>query len=84
MHVCPSSTRPVVCSITGIPLADQLDAPVELQAEGKYGRLEFSDVTVPEFGAAQAITRIANIQNLYNVSDRRDELVLCCGQHDRI
>jgi pyridoxine 4-dehydrogenase len=59
-----------------VPLADQLGALVELQAEGKVGRIGLSEVSVPEIEAARAITPIATVQNLYNLSDRDAEPVL--------
>jgi pyridoxine 4-dehydrogenase len=59
-----------------VPLADQVGALVELQAEGKIGRIGLSQVSVPEIQAARAITPIATVQNLYNLSDRSAEPVL--------
>jgi pyridoxine 4-dehydrogenase len=59
-----------------VPLADQLGALGELQAEGKIGRIGLSQVTVPEIQAAKALTPIATVQNLYNLSDRSAEPVL--------
>ena len=59
-----------------VPLADQLGALVELQAEGKIGHIGLSEVTVPEIQAARAITPIATVQNRYNVTDRSAEPVL--------
>ena len=59
-----------------VPLADQLGALVELQAEGKIGHIGLSEVTVPEIQAARAITPIATVQNRYNVADRSAEPVL--------
>jgi pyridoxine 4-dehydrogenase len=59
-----------------VPLADQLGALIELQAEGKIGRIGLSEVSVPEIQAARAITPIATVQNLYNLSDRSAEPVL--------
>jgi len=66
-----------------VPLADQLGALVELQAEGKIGRIGLSEVSVPEVQAARAITPIATVQNLYNLSDRSAEPVLdYCERED--
>jgi pyridoxine 4-dehydrogenase len=66
-----------------VPLADQLGALVELQAEGKIGRIGLSEVSVPEIEAARAITPIATVQNLYNLSDRSAEPVLeYCARED--
>ena len=66
-----------------VPLADQLGALVELQAEGKIGRIGLSEVSVLEIEAARAITPIATVQNLYNLSDRGAEPVLeyCAREH---
>jgi pyridoxine 4-dehydrogenase len=59
-----------------VQLADQLGVLVELQAEGKIGRIGLSEVSVPEIEAARAITPIATVQNRYNLSDRGAEPVL--------
>lgn len=65
-----------------VPLTEQLGALVELQAEGKIGRIGLSQVSVPEIQAAQAITPIATVQNRYNLSDRGAQPVLdhCQGE----
>src|SRR5467141_5249143 len=66
-----------------VPLADSLGALVELQAEGKIARIGLSEVSVPEIEAARAITPIATVQNLYNLSDRSAEPVLdYCERED--
>jgi aryl-alcohol dehydrogenase-like predicted oxidoreductase len=59
-----------------VPLADQLGALVELQAEGKIGRIGLSEVSVSEIEAARAITPISTVQNLYNLSQRDAEPVV--------
>jgi pyridoxine 4-dehydrogenase len=59
-----------------VPLADQLGALVELQSAGKIGRIGVSEVSVPQIEAARAITRIATVQNRYNLADRAAEPVL--------
>jgi aryl-alcohol dehydrogenase-like predicted oxidoreductase len=66
------------------PLADQVGALVELQARGKIGRIGLSEVSVPEIQAARAITPIATVQNLYNLSDRSAEPVLEYCERERI
>jgi aryl-alcohol dehydrogenase-like predicted oxidoreductase len=66
-----------------VPLAEQLGALVELQAEGKIGRIGLSEVSVSEIRAAKAITPIASVQNRYNLSDRSAEPVLdYCQRED--
>jgi len=59
-----------------VPLADQLGALVELQTEGKIGRIGLSEVSVSEIEAARAITPIVTVQNLYNLAERDAEPVL--------
>jgi pyridoxine 4-dehydrogenase len=59
-----------------VPMADSLGALVELQTQGKIGRIGLSEVSVAEIQAARAITPIATVQNLYNLSDRGAEPVL--------
>jgi pyridoxine 4-dehydrogenase len=59
-----------------VPLADQLGALVELQAEGKIGRIGLSEVTVPQIEAARGITSIATVQNRFNLAERAAEPVL--------
>ena len=58
------------------PMADQLGALAELQADGKIGLIGLSEVSVEEIRAARAIAPIVSVQNLYNVSDRSAEPVL--------
>jgi aryl-alcohol dehydrogenase-like predicted oxidoreductase len=67
-----------------VPLGDQLGALVELQAEGKIGRIGLSEVSVPEIQAAREITPIATVQNRYNLSDRGAEPVLDYCQREDI
>ena len=66
------------------PLADQVGALVELQAEGKIGRIGLSNVTVPEIQAARAITPIATVQDRYSLSDRSAQPVLEYCQREGI
>jgi aryl-alcohol dehydrogenase-like predicted oxidoreductase len=67
-----------------VPLADQLGALVELQAEGKIGHIGLSEVSVAEIRSARAITPIATVQNLYNLADRGAEPVLEHCQRENI
>jgi aryl-alcohol dehydrogenase-like predicted oxidoreductase len=59
-----------------VPLADQLGALVELQAEGKIGRIGLSEVSVAQIQAARAITPIVTVQNRFNLAERSAEPVL--------
>jgi aryl-alcohol dehydrogenase-like predicted oxidoreductase len=67
-----------------VPLAEQLGALVELQAEGKIGCIGLSEVSVEEIEAARAITPIATVQNRYNLSERSAEPVLDHCQREAI
>ena len=59
-----------------LPLSDQLGALVELQRAGKIGHIGISEVTVSQLRAAQQITPIATVQNLYNLSNRASQPLL--------
>jgi pyridoxine 4-dehydrogenase len=59
-----------------VAFADQLGALVELQSDGKIGRIGLSQVSVSEIEAARKITPIATVQNRYNLSDRKADGVL--------
>jgi aryl-alcohol dehydrogenase-like predicted oxidoreductase len=67
-----------------VPLADSLGALVEMQSEGKIGRIGLSQVTVAEIEAAQRVTPIVTVQNRYNLSDRGYEPVLDYCERERI
>jgi aryl-alcohol dehydrogenase-like predicted oxidoreductase len=58
------------------PIEDSLGALDRLRLEGKIGHIGLSEVDVPTLEAAQAITRIATVQNLYNLAERRHQPVL--------
>jgi pyridoxine 4-dehydrogenase len=59
-----------------VPLADSLGALVELREEGKIEAIGLSEVGIEEIEAARAITPIATVQNLYNLTNRRSESVV--------
>ncbi|MFZ4841814.1 aldo/keto reductase [Mycetocola saprophilus] len=58
------------------PLADQLGILEEMRLEGKIRHIGLSEVSVDQLKAASDITRIASVQNLYNLSDRSAEDLL--------
>ena len=58
------------------PLEDSLGALEKLRLEGKIGHIGLSEVDVPTLDAAQAIARIATVQNLYNIAERRHQPVV--------
>jgi pyridoxine 4-dehydrogenase len=59
-----------------VPLADQLGAFTELQAQGKVRHIGVSEVSVEELKAAREITEIVSVQNLYNLTNRKSQDVL--------
>jgi aryl-alcohol dehydrogenase-like predicted oxidoreductase len=59
-----------------VPLADQLGAFAELKEQGKVRHIGVSEVSVEELKAAQAITPIVSVQNLYNLTNRKSQDVL--------
>lgn len=59
-----------------VPLADQLGALRELQAEGKIGHIGLSEITVADLEQAQQIIDVVSVQNRYSILDRGHEAVL--------
>ncbi|NEY18971.1 oxidoreductase [Bacillus ginsengihumi] len=59
-----------------VPLAEQVGELELLKQEGKIRYIGLSQVTVEEFKAANAITPIVSVQNLYNLANRESESML--------
>jgi aryl-alcohol dehydrogenase-like predicted oxidoreductase len=59
-----------------VPLEEQIGVMVDLQREGKIRHIGLSNVSVEQLRAAQRITRVATVQNRYNLVDRASESVL--------
>jgi pyridoxine 4-dehydrogenase len=58
------------------PLEDQLGELVKLKDEGKIAHIGLSEVGVDQLTAAQQITPIVSVQNLYNLANRSAEAVV--------
>lgn len=58
------------------PLADQLGELAALKNEGKIRHIGLSEVNLDQLTAAQQITEIVSVQNMYNVSARGAEPLL--------
>jgi len=58
------------------PLADQLGELVTLKNEGKIRHIGLSEVSVDQLTAAQQVTEIVSVQNMYNLSARGSEALL--------
>ena len=58
------------------PLADQVGELVALKTEGKIRHIGLSEVDVDQLTAAQQITPIVSVQNLYNLANRTAEPLL--------
>ncbi|MEU7699634.1 aldo/keto reductase [Streptomyces sp. NPDC039028] len=66
-----------------VPAAEQFGALGELQDEGKIRHIGLSKVTVREVEAAREHITVASVQNVYNLTDRRnDEVVEYCEKHE--
>jgi len=58
------------------PLADQVGELVALQKEGKIRHIGLSEIDVDQLTAAQQITPIVSVQNMYNLAARTAEPLL--------
>jgi pyridoxine 4-dehydrogenase len=67
-----------------VPFADQIGALRRLRDEGKVRYVGLSNVTVAELDEARTIVEITSVQNLYNLTDRRNEDVLDYCDRDGI
>jgi aryl-alcohol dehydrogenase-like predicted oxidoreductase len=61
---------------TNFPLADQVGELVALKNEGKIRHIGLSEVDVDQLTAAQQITPIVSVQNMYNLAARSAEPLL--------
>ncbi|WP_332236713.1 aldo/keto reductase [Sporolactobacillus sp. KGMB 08714] len=65
-----------------VPLADQIGELALMKLEGKIRHIGLSQVSVGELQAANEITPIVSVQNLYNLAKRDSEFVLnYCEKH---
>ncbi|MFF3982667.1 aldo/keto reductase [Streptomyces sp. NPDC001828] len=65
-----------------VPMAEQLGALDELRHEGKIRHIGLDSVTARQLASALALTRIASVQNRFNLLDRGSEAVLgLCEAH---
>lgn len=59
-----------------VPAGEQFGAIAEMQTEGLIAHVGLSEVSVAEIKAAQKVFRVATVQNLYNLANRKSEDVL--------
>lgn len=59
-----------------VPLADQIGELALMKMEGKIRHIGLSQVSVGELQAANEITPIVSVQNMYNLARRDSELVV--------
>lgn len=59
-----------------VPQAEQFGVVRDMQKEGLIRHVGLSQVSVAEIKAAQAVFKVATVQNLYNLVDRSSEDVL--------
>jgi aryl-alcohol dehydrogenase-like predicted oxidoreductase len=67
-----------------VPVEESLGKLVQLQKAGKIRHIGLSEVSVEEIKRASKTARIASVQNLYNLSDRKHEDVLRYCEQNRI
>ncbi|OBI62988.1 aldo/keto reductase [Mycobacterium sp. E796] len=61
---------------TKFPMADQIGELVALKNEGKIRHVGLSEIDVDQLTAAQQITEIVSVQNMYNLASRGAEPLL--------
>jgi pyridoxine 4-dehydrogenase len=59
----------------GVPFDEQVDAMVAMRNEGLIGAVGLSNVTLEEYRAASVVTKVACVQNAYNLANRSDQTV---------
>ncbi|MGB3356701.1 MAG: aldo/keto reductase [Mycobacterium sp.] len=69
---------------TKFPAEDQIGELVALQQEGKIRHIGLSEVSAEQLTAARAVTPIASVQNMYNLTSRDAETVLDACETDGI
>ncbi|UIF28736.1 aldo/keto reductase [Levilactobacillus brevis] len=67
-----------------VPFEDQIGVLKDMQDEGKIKHIGLSQVSVDQLKAAQKIAPIASVQNMYNLSNRKDEDVLNYAESQHI
>jgi pyridoxine 4-dehydrogenase len=59
-----------------VPWSEQVGVLAELQRAGKIRHVGLSNVTVDQLKGAEKLVAVVSVQNRYNVTDRKSELVL--------
>jgi aryl-alcohol dehydrogenase-like predicted oxidoreductase len=59
-----------------VPAGEQFGLLRDLQKKGKVHHIGLSEVSVAEIEAARKVVRIATVQNMYNLQDRKAEPVV--------
>ncbi len=67
-----------------VPFAESIGALAELKAEGKIRHLGISNVSEPQFRAAEQVTPIVSVQNRYNVADRSAEPMVDLSEQESV
>ena len=67
-----------------MPLEDQVGAFAELREQGKVRHIGLSEVSVEQLEQARAVTEIASVQNLYNLTNRQSQDVLDYATRENI
>jgi pyridoxine 4-dehydrogenase len=67
-----------------VPFAEQLEAMMELRAEGAIGSIGLSNVTLEEYTFARGRIEVACVQNPYSVADRSGQDVFDACKTDAV
>src|SRR6204780_1659534 len=67
-----------------VPFEDSVGALATLQQQGKIRHIGLSNVDSEQLAKAQAIVKIASVQNRYNVADRQSDDVLAVCEREHI
>jgi pyridoxine 4-dehydrogenase len=59
-----------------VPYEDSIGALAELQKEGKIRHIGVSNVSLERLGKARELVEVVTVQNRFNITDRRSEVVL--------
>ena len=67
-----------------VPYEDSIGELAKLQKEGKIRHIGVSNVGPEQLAKAQAIVKVASVQNRYNVADRGSDAVLAICEREQI
>ena len=67
-----------------VPIAEQLEAMIALRDEGLIGGIGLSNVDLDSYRLARSLTKVACVQNAFNLSDRSGQDVFDACREDEV